>query len=199
MVKRVVWRLQLLWKISVNFKETISLIFFTVTLVLLAVSLVVHALFYADFNTRDNFPVVWRCLQYAVVVGFIPKAVSSLLMRLGITSRPPPYIWGSAKYEERSSWQIYGEIVVGAAIVLLCLYAIFNPIYWWVERLHQGLPYTIDGQYFAYFRRSRKVRSLTAEEYRVFSLYFARSASSHWGACHSLALVLLYGGWRRAG
>lgn len=58
--------------------------FFTLTLILLAVSLVVHASLYAGFNTRDHFPFVWRFLQYAVVIGFIPKAVSYLSRRLGI-------------------------------------------------------------------------------------------------------------------
>ena len=177
-----------------RFKRSISLFFLATTFILLGVSLVIHALLYVGFNTRDQSPLVWNCLQYAIVVGFIPKAVNWLSRQLGITKPPPPYVWGSASYEEHSSLEVYLEIAVGVTIVLFCLYAIMNPIYWYVERLHQWNPYAIDGQYFAYFKvAGNKVRALTAEEYKVMSLYFARAGSSHWPACHSIALVLLYG------
>jgi len=186
-------------KILGNFKTPVYLIFFTLTLILLVVSLVVHALLYAGVNTRDNFPVLWRCLQYAIFIGFIPKAVSYLTTRLGTSSSPPPYVWGSARYEEYSSLETYLETAIGVTIVFLCGYALLNPTYWYVERLHQWNPYAVDGHYFASFKvAGNKIRSLTAEEYRVMSLYFARAGSSHWIACHLIALVLLFGDWKAA-
>ncbi len=62
----------IVWKMIGN----ISLIFFSLTLILLVLSLVVHTFLYAGFNTRDQFPFLWRFLQYAIVIGFIPKAVT---------------------------------------------------------------------------------------------------------------------------
>ena len=163
-------------------------------------SLVVHTLLYAGFNTRDQFPFVWRFLQYAIVIGFIPKAVSYLSTRLGIikTIRRPPYVWGSAKYEEQSLLEVYGGIIVGVAVAVLFLYAIFNPIYWGVELLHQGEPYVLNGKYFVYYFKSHRTLSLTAEEYKLLSLYYARATSSHWMVCHLIALVLLHGSWNTA-
>ena len=175
-------------------KKSISSIFFVVTLLLLGVSLVVHVSLYAGFNTRDQIPGLWTCLQYAIVIGFIPKSVSYLSMGLGITKRPPPYVWGSAKYEEQSTLKTYGEMAAGVMIVIVCLYAIMSPIHWYVIQLNQWTPYALDGQYFAYFKTGgTKVRSLTPDEFKVMSSYFARATSSHWLACHSIALAVLYG------
>jgi hypothetical protein len=157
------------------------------------VSLVVHALLYAGFNTRDQLPFVWTCLQYAVVIGFIPQALNYLSKRLGVTKPPPPYVRGSARYEERSSWRVYGETFVGVAIVILFLYALGNYIYWDEFVLKLWHPYAIDGRYFAQHTKGTTLRSLTAEEYKGMSLYFARAGSGHWMGCHLLALALLYG------
>jgi hypothetical protein len=55
-------------------KKAASL-FFLVTVLLLGVSIVVHLLLFAGFNTRDRFPILWTFLQYAIVIGFIPKAI----------------------------------------------------------------------------------------------------------------------------
>ena len=160
-----------------RFKEPASLVFFSATLILLVVSLIVHGLLYAGFNTRDQFPLLWSCLQYAIVVGFIPTSVSYLSERFGIT-KSPPYVWGSASFEKHSSWEIYAEIVAGVTIVFFFLYALMNPIYWYIERLHQWNPYTVNGHYYAFFKMAgNNVRSLTAAEYKVMSLYFARAGS----------------------
>jgi hypothetical protein len=196
-LKRSVRRFCLV-KSLLNFKSPISLIFFTLTLILLGVSLVVHALIYAGFNTRDHFPFVWRSLQYAVVIGFIPQAVRYVSMRVGITSRPPPYIWGSAKYEELPPWKVYGEVFVGVAIGLLSFYAFLSAIYLYDVVLHSWSPYAIDGQYFAYHPRGPKTRTLTFEEYKSMSLYYARAGSGHWMACHLIALAILSGDWKAA-
>ncbi len=176
-------------------KKSISLAFCTLTVALLTLSLIVHVSLYAGFNTRDEFPLVWTFLKYAIVIGFIPSAGTYLLMRLGIVKRRPAYIWGSAQYEERSSWEVYGEMMVGTAIVFLCLYAVLNNIYWCDVVLKLLRPYALNGKYFAYHLRSMRIRTLTDEEYKVMSLYFARGASGHWMALHSIALAIWYGDW----
>ena len=180
-----------------NFKTPFFSVFFALILILLAVSLVVHVSLYAGFNTRDHFPFVWRSLQYAVAIGFIPKVVNALSERLR-TIKTPPYVWGSARYEEQASWQIYGGLVFGVATVFFCLYAILNYTYWSVEVLNQGNPYIADGQYFIHYYKGGITRLLTADKYQVLSMYYARATSSHWIACHLVALALLHGDWKAA-
>ena len=93
--------------------------------------------------------------------------------------------------------QVSGWVAVFAfAALILFLYALVSPIYWYIEQLHQWNPYISDGHYFAYYKqRGFPVRSLTAEEYKVMSLYYARAGSSHWPLCHSIAVAILCGDW----
>jgi hypothetical protein len=172
-------------------KKDVSLFFLTVTVVLLGLSLAVHCLLYAGFNTRDQFPLLWDFLQYAIIIGFIPAALNWLSKQLGITKPPPRYVWGSARYEGSSS-SIWG-VVFGLTILVFFMYAWMSWLYWYVGQLNQWNPYISVGQYFAYHKMAgNKVRSLSAEEYTVMSLYYARAWSSHWPACHSIALAILY-------
>ena len=168
-------------------------VFFLVTVLLLVVSIVVHCLLFAGFNTRDRIPLLWDILQYGIVIGFIPAAIDLVFGKLG-TTPSPRYVWGSTEYlgREGSIW----VAVFIVAVLIFFLYALMSPIYWYVEQLHQWNPYISDGQYFAYYKqRGFQVRSLTAEEYRVMSLYYARAGSSHWPLCHSIAVAVLCGAW----
>ena len=78
------------------------------------------------------------------------------------------------------------------ATVIFLIYAYFSYMYWYVEKLKEWSPYISDGQYFAYYKANgTKIRSLTVEEYRVMSLYYARVGSSHLVLFHLLALAAL--------
>ena len=160
-----------------------------VTLLLLGVSILVHSLLFAGFNTRDQFPLLWNFLQYAIVVGFIPP-VTNWLSRQGITEPPQKSVSGLPGYEGSS---VSGWVVVFILATLIFLaYAFFSYMYWYVENLNQWSPYITDGQYFAYYKTAgNKIRSLTAEEYSVMSLYYARAFSSHWPLFHLIAVALL--------
>jgi hypothetical protein len=168
-----------------------SSLFFVVTLLLLGVSLLVHSLLFAGFNTRDQLPLLWNCLQYAIVVGFIPP-VTNWVRRQGITEPSQTSVSGLPGYEgsSLSGWVVV--FILGTLIFLA--YAFFSYMYWYVEKLNQWSPYIRDGQYFAYYKMAgNNIRSLTAEEYRVMSLYYARAFSSHWPLCHLLAVAALIG------
>jgi hypothetical protein len=173
-------------------KEDVSSFFLAVTLLLLGVSLVIHFLLYAGFNTRDQFPLLWNFLQYAIVVGFIPPAKNWVGRRLGFTKPPPTYVSGLAGYEPSSS-SVWVMIFILATLIFF-MYSYMSPIYWYVLKLNLWNPYISDGQYFAYYKvAGNNIRSLTAGEYKVMSLYYARAGSSHWPACHLIAVAALIG------
>ena len=168
-------------------KRDISSFFFAITLFLLGVSILVHSLLFAGFNTRDQFPRLWTFLQFAIVVGFIPPAIH-WLNRLGLTERAPTDDSRLLGYEPDSSWITLFIL----AVLILFMYAWMSPTYWYVLKLDLWNPYISDGKYFAYYKvAGNNVRSLTAGEYRVMSLYYARAGSSHWPVCHLLALAAL--------
>ena len=171
------------------FSERISSFFFVVTLLLLGVSILVHSLLFAGFNTRDQLPLLWNFLHYAIVVGFIPPA-TNWVRRQEITEPAHPYVSGWPGYERSS---VSGWVVVFILATLIFLaYAFFSYMYWYVEKLDQWNPYITDGKYFAYYKMvGNKIRSLTAEEYKVMSLYYARAVSSHWALCHLFAVAAL--------
>jgi hypothetical protein len=170
------------------FSDKISSFFFVATLLLLGVSILVHSLLFAGFNTRDQFPLLWNFLQYAIVVGFIPP-VTNWLHRQGITEPPQTSDSGLPGYERSVSGWV---VVFILATMILLAYAFFSYMYWYVEKLHQWSPYISDGEYFAYYKMvGNKIRSLTAEEYRVMSFYYARAFSSHWPLFHLIAVALL--------
>jgi len=172
------------------FSEKLSSFFFVVTVFLLGVSIVVHSLLFGGFNTRDQFPLLWNFLQYAIVVGFIPP-VWNWVQRQGITEPPGKSGSGLLGYERSLS----GWVVVFIPVTLIFVaYAFFSYMFWYVENLNQWNPYISDGQYFAYYKvAGNRIRSLTAEEYRVMSLYYARAFSSHWPVFHLLAVAALIG------
>jgi hypothetical protein len=170
------------------FSEKISSFFFVVTLLLLGVSILVHSLLFAGFNTRDQFPLLWSFLQCAIVVGFIPP-VTNWVQRQGTTEPPRKSGSGLPGYERSLS----GWVVLFFPVTLIFVaYAVFSYAYWYDEKLNQWSPYISDGQYFAYYKMvGNKIRSLSAEEYRVMSLYYARAFSSHWPVFHLLAVAAL--------
>jgi|ERR1700730_14740003 len=171
-------------------KRDISSFFLAVTLFLLGVSILVHSLLFAGFNTRDQFPRLWTFLQFAIIVGFIPPAVH-WLNRLGLTERTPTGS-GLVGYEPSSSSGWITLFIL--ATLIFFMYAWMSPTYWYVLKLDLWSPYISDGKYFAYYKVvGNNVRSLTAEEYRVMSLYYARAGSSHWPVCHLLAVAALIG------
>src|SRR4030095_11768331 len=172
------------------FSERIASFFFVITLLLLGVSILVHSLLFAGFNTRDQFSLLWNFLQCAIVVGFIPP-VTNWLRRQGLTEPTQTSVSGPPGYERSLS----GWVVVFILAILISLaYAFFSYMYWYVETLNQWSPFTRDGQYFAYYKMAgNQVRSLTAEEYRVMSLYYARAWSSHWPIFHLIAVAVLIG------
>ena len=172
------------------FSEKVSSFFFVVTVFLLGGSIVVHSLLFGGFNTRDQFPLLWNFLQYAIVVGFIPP-VWNWVQRQGTTAPPRKPGSGLPGYERSLS----GWVVVFIPVTLIFVaYAFFSYMYWYVENLEEWNPYISDGQYFAYYKMAgNRIRSLTAEEYRVMSLYYARAFSSHWPVFHLLAVAALIG------
>ena len=172
------------------FSEKVSSFFFVVTVFLLGGSIVVHSLLFGGFNTRDQFPLLWNVLQYAIVVGFIPP-VWNWVQRQGTTEPPGKSGSGLLGYERLLS----GWVVVFILVALIFVaYAFFSYMYWYVENLNQWNPYISDGQYFAYYKvAGNRIRSLTAEEYRIMSLYYARAFSSHWPVFHLLAVAALIG------
>jgi hypothetical protein len=92
------------------------------------------------------------------------------------------------------SWVSGWVVVFILATLIFLAYAFFSYMYWYVEKLNRWVPYISDGQYFAYFKQvGFKTRALTAEEYRIMSLYYARAFSSHWPVCHLIALAVLMG------
>ena len=113
---------------------------------------------------------------------------STLAKQAGLTERVPTSGSGLVGYEPDSSWVTLFIV----AILVLSMYALMSPTYWYVLKLDLWNPYISDGKYLAYYKvAGNKVRSLTAEEYRVMSLYYARAGSSHWPVCHLLALAAL--------
>lgn len=172
------------------FSEKISSVFFLVTLLLLGVSILVHSLLFAGFNTRDQFPLFWSFLQYAIVVGFIPP-VTNWIQRQGSTAPPQASDSGLPGYERQVSGWV-AVFILGT--MLFVAYAFFSYMYWYVEKLNQWNPYTSDGRYLAYYKQvGSTIRVLTAEEYKTMSLYYARAFSSHWPLFHSIALGVLMG------
>lgn len=133
-----------------------AIIFAFVCGILFVAGLSVHLSALFGFNFANQFPKIWFFLQTSVVIGLLPLFIGNPYEKI----QKPPYVWGSAKYQEPSKTGTHLQLFAAVLFFLSIVYLIFGEIYW-SSKLHFGYLETVDGNYFLYMKRERQLVSIT--------------------------------------